>query len=747
MKRFLCVVVGLGVLAAFGGVGFLYLQNYNVLSGRLWSAAFRGMIDQPFALIGALDDPARRDLAAGLLATFGGVAVAAGGLVLLNIHSIAMALVGAAKRRRAQAASAERKTPKVSKKPKQESRFTLPKLRLPKLAKGGFRDEMADLEGGQKKRKMGDLIEKLRGMIPTPKPKRTTQIVIQSGNEKKVVAEITEDTEFYTDLKSWHQKVKASSGADLGLIEEAKALRERQTKAVASAVLEEDPMNGEFLMRMMAAWAEKSMTPIPSPRAADVVRPSGPDEVMSAAIDEVMRNGVSEEEDESEGIDLDDESFLPEHLFEDIEDDNASDEDDDDLDDPASMLDIDPTEDRDVDLDDEEEGEGFLNPELFSDEGDKEAEAATNNPDGDADPVEQEGSSEEALEVDLKAVRELITTVSEIEQGFGEWPEYLQAESDRVAQLENAMMSISEQIDTTPKETVKEWLDDNAGSPEWDWLAENLDRLDEERRDILETIVENGSAESGAGDEDDESTPTADVAEEDEIDDWSVTAAPAVSKSDPEPAVETQQDDPEVDHDETNEDAPENEPEEAIEEAKEETVETPAQAAEVAPEVEPEVREQDFSLDQLAEVEMCDDLLTKWGYSARGAGASEAKLVHTIVAKNGVKRKVVGVVHMVAGWKGDTPGDNRRLNVIFRYVPEGNWRFDTTNGVQFIDERDNFVRVAQELLDHPELASQKAVIHFYGPGVGEELREQISDRVLVVGKALNTDEVTEFVFG
>lgn len=746
MKRFLCVVVGLGVLAAFGGVGFLYLQNYNVLSGRLWSAAFRGMIDQPFALIGALDDPARRDLAAGLLATFGGVAVAAGGLVLLNICSIAMALVGAAKRRRAQAASVDRKASKAAKKPKQESRIALPKLRLPKLAKGGFRDEMADLEGGKKKRQIGDIFEKLRGMIPTPKPKRTTQIVIQSGNEKKVVAEITEDTEFYTDLKAWHQKVKASSGADLSLIEEAKALRERQTKAVAAAVLEEDPMNGEFLMRMMAAWAEKSMAPTPSPKAADVVRPSGPDEIMSAAIDEVMRNGVAEEADESEGIDLDDESFLPEHLFEDIEDDNASDEDDEDLDDPASMLDIDPTEDRDVDLDDEEEGEGFLNPELFADEDEKDAHKGSDNPDDEEDLVEQEGSSEEALEVDLKAIRELITTVAEIEQGVGEWPEYLQAESDRVAQLENAMMSISEQIDMTPSEAVKGWLDDNAGSPEWDWLAENLDRLDEERRDILETIVENGSTESGASDDDGDGTSAPAAVEEDEIDDWSVTATPATSKPNPEPAAEEPQDDAEVVHNEVDKTTSEDEPVEVVEEEKEPTKETPVSVEEAAAEAEPETREQDLSLDQLAEVEMCDDLLTKWGYSARGAGASEAKLVHTIVAKNGVKRKVVGVVHMVAGWKGDTPSDNRRLNVIFRYVPEGNWRLDTTNGVQFVDERDNFVRVAQELLDHPELTSQKAVIHFYGPGVEGELREQISDRVLVVSKALNTDEVTEFVF-
>jgi len=746
MKRFLCVVVGLGVLAAFGGVGFLYLQNYNVLSGRLWSAAFRGMIDQPFALIGALDDPARRDLAAGLLATFGGVAVAAGGLVLLNICSIAMALVGAAKRRRAQAASVDRKASKAAKKPKQESRVALPKLRLPKLARGGFRDEMADLEGGKKKRQIGDIFEKLRGMIPTPKPKRTTQIVIQSGNEKKVVAEITEDTEFYTDLKAWHQKVKASSGADLGLIEEAKALRERQTKAVAAAVLEEDPMNGEFLMRMMAAWAEKSMAPTPSPKAADVVRPSGPDEIMSAAIDEVMRNGVAEEADESEGIDLDDESFLPEHLFEDIEDDNASDEDDEDLDDPASMLDIDPTEDRDVDLDDEEEGEGFLNPELFADEDEKDAHKGSDNPDDEEDLVEQEGSSEEALEVDLKAIRELITTVAEIEQGVGEWPEYLHAESDRVAQLENAMMSISEQIDMTPSEAVKGWLDDNAGSPEWDWLAENLDRLDEERRDILETIVENGSTESGASDDDGDGTSAPAAVEEDEIDDWSVTATPATSKPNPEPAAEEPQDDAEVVHNEVDKTTSEDEPVEVVEEEKEPTKETPVSVEEAAAEAEPETREQDLSLDQLAEVEMCDDLLTKWGYSARGAGASEAKLVHTIVAKNGVKRKVVGVVHMVAGWKGDTPSDNRRLNVIFRYVPEGNWRLDTTNGVQFVDERDNFVRVAQELLDHPELTSQKAVIHFYGPGVEGELREQISDRVLVVSKALNTDEVTEFVF-
>lgn len=746
MKRFLCVVMGLGVLAAFGGVGFLYWQNYNVFSARLWSAAFRGMIDQPLALVEALDDPARRGLAAGLLTTSGGISLFLGSLVLLNVYLLAMSLVGLVKKVRAKNVSVDGPKPRRARETQPGRKFEFPKFRFPKLSKGGFRDEMADLESGPKSRRLKDLVAKIKGLFPARKVKRTTQVVISSGKEKTVLAEITEDTEFYADLKSWHKRVKASSGADLSLIEEAKALRDRRTKAVAEAVLNEDPMNGEFLMRMMAAWAEKSMNPVQSPKAPEVVRPAGPDEVMSAAIDDVMRNGVEEDEDESEGIDLDDESFLPEHLFEDLDEAERDKDDGEDLDDPASMLDIDPTEDRDIDLDDDD-GEGFLNPELFGDDGDDDADAAPSDGSEEGDPAGGEMSAEESLESDLKAIRELITTVADIEQGIGEWPVYLQDEADRVAQLERAIMSISEQIEMAAPETLKAWLDDNAGSPEWDWLAENLDRLDEERRDILETIVEGGSAGMPADDDEEESVVVDAASGEDEIDDWSVAGTTASVKNDPDPEVEPTADEG-VSAADAAPDQPDDIPDDELPEATAGTQsENTVKDEEGSSENEPEISGQDLSLDQLAEVEMCDDLLTKWGYSARGAGASEAKLVHTIVAKNGVKRKVVGVVHMVAGWKGSAPKDNRRLNVIFRYVPEGNWRFEAGDGIRFVDDRENFVSVSQELLDHPEMASQKAVIHFYGPGVQGELREEVSDRVLVVGSALNTEEVTDLVFG
>jgi hypothetical protein len=143
---------------------------------------------------------------------------------------------------------------------------------------------------------------------------------------------------------------------------------------------------------------------------------------------------------------------------------------------------------------------------------------------------------------------------------------------------------------------------------------------------------------------------------------------------------------------------------------------------------------------------MCDDLLTKWGYAARGAGASEAKLVSTIVAKVGVKRKVLGVVHMVAGWKEAGTDQNRRMNLIFRYVPEGNWALDDGDGIRLVDERGNFILVREDLLQYPELKTQKVVIHFHGPGIRSEIEAKPRSNVTVVSRVLDSAEVTDAVF-
>lgn len=739
MTRLLIILMSASFVVACCGVGFLAYQGFNVLSGRLWTTAVEGLRTQPQVMIDAALAWQDDGLVSGLLAAIGGMASAVIFLALLNVFLfvklVISSLKSASARRKGRVSVAKdgtTKPRKSSSKGKAPLKLkgalkNLPKLRLPGRGPGGFKDGSANLEGGSSAPKPS-ILDLLRDRFRKGKKPKTNQVVIGDGANRKVIAEITEDTAFYADLKDWHSRIKGAPGGDPVLVSEARALQERMTRAVTEKVLEDDPMNGEFLMLMAKAWAEKDRAETKAPADHDARPMREEDRIMDAAISEVMENGIADEGDDEEGIDFDDEGagFLGLDQFR--EELDEEDEEGDAEASPEDMLDFDPTEDRSVDLDDEDDEEeaSFLGIAGMM-EGEEEVEE--NSAEKAPDDETEDGSMEE-LESAARAIYELKTLAANVADGMDEWPENLQSTADRVEQLEAAFMSVSEIVDTVDEEKFAGWLKENAGAPEWEWLEAHSGALSDERQAILEAIV------------DDEEGEEEDDSDAEGLDDFSVTSRSfGGGEAEPEEAEQPETSDPSEAHQETNND-----------EADADVIEPEKVEQEDAPEVQAPAEEeaasgQDMSLDQLDEVEACGDLLTKWGYSARSAGASEAKLVHTLVSKIGPRRKVSGIVHMVAGWKSNNGEQTSRLNLVFRYVPEGKWTLSVDGGIRLVDERENFIEVRSDVLEHPEVKSQTVVIHFHGPGVDEDLFEEVSEKVFVVGRPLSEEEIGSMIQG
>jgi hypothetical protein len=157
------------------------------------------------------------------------------------------------------------------------------------------------------------------------------------------------------------------------------------------------------------------------------------------------------------------------------------------------------------------------------------------------------------------------------------------------------------------------------------------------------------------------------------------------------------------------------------------------------------VEPEDVSVGDLTEVEYSDEALMKWGMMAKAAGAAEAKLVHVILDREGSKRKAVGVVHMVAGWRSESTEDLKKMNIIFRYVPEGDWNMIIDAGVRMVDQEGNWVGVDAAILSHSDVVNHKTIIHFHGPGIADETVKQLRDGLYVSGRIMNADEIKKAV--
>lgn len=761
-----------GASAVAGGVGFTFLQSYNVFSMQMWQGTLNLMLNHSEVFFNELSGGGDlQNLMRGFLSVVIGICIL--GLLALSwsfviLFSFAVRMV----RRIRSAAVRSTKKGEVNTHEPTKAPF-MSRVRLPKISFGGrgedvFQDADANLEQQIGEGLLSKLKKNLSGAMKSKRNIGSQQVIVSSGGTSRVIAEISQDLTFYSDLKSWHARVKKSSGTDLGLVDDAKILNERMTKAVADAVADEDPMNGHFLMRMLTAWADKTQAPIVSPAVSKRAVVDDETTLIQAAINDVIANGVSDDDNGEDRVDLDDDKdgFLPSHLFEGLDDDtNENPLDVNDIDVATSLLSMGSTEDRDVDLDDDEEAP-FLDQSLFAAEGDDDtSDDNSRAPNGEDDDRAVASESDEVSVTEdhfgtlIMDVFNLKASAEQVAEGMSEWPEELQTAQQRIAVLEQSMTALMEAVECANSATLSTWIDDNSGTSQWDWFDGCKDSLEEERNAILEVI---------AGDDVDEDTSD----DGDEIDGFDVTTNAFASIKKPEPTilepaviapvvedVEPSEDLQNVDSEDAGDDveesggAPATSEDDTLQDgAKEDSQEievaaipTPIEEpVEIAPE--PQVRAQNVSLGELEEVEACDELLTKWGYAARAAGASDAKIVSTVVSKIGVKRKVEGVLHMTATWRDAGKGEQRRINLIFRHVPEGTWKLDVGEDIRLVDDQENFVLVRGSLLNHVELKDQTTVIHFFGDGVSEEISGEPMPGVHLVSKVLNSEEIKQIVF-
>jgi hypothetical protein len=717
-KLAVAFIVGGGALA-IGGVLFLLTKGYNISTMQPWESVFNLALRAPSSLIGAAIDNPRAEMFRGFLGVVFGFTIAFVGIVLILLSSAAEMFRSSMKRSRAKREGKADDVP-ASPRPKKEK---VKKKRQPLAFSLPFKgDKSVDLEDGV----FAKLKDKIAAIIAAAKKARkkksSTAVIVSSGDKDEVIAEIPSASEFHADLQDWHTRVKKSGGHGSDLVEEAKVLRKRATDHCLKYVRNEDPMNSEFMIRMMNAWAEKLDNAVRSNGENRLIDADREMSVLASAIEDVSRNGVSagghNDEEEMDLEDGDDGAFLNPKAFDQaIGDEAVEDDDEEGFLSPGAfekVSAIDPIPDQVADLDDDEDDD----------------EEASDTPTEETDVGEQ---GDEASSI-VSAAFSFVQEVKIVSEGEGEWPEEFADQQDRVIALEEAIEGVRGLLEQYDDDDIGALLAEHENEPEWEWIAQIRGDIDREKNRIMELVVD-----SGADDADDD----------DDIESSFSVTLPKVSASDTEAPVaaseEEGQEEPDADagHDDVIEEkAPEEivEAEPSVKIEVEQSVETPAEAK--AQQAEP----MDLSVGELLEVECADEALMKWGMMAKAAGASEAKLVHTMLDREGSKRKVVGVVHMVAGWIDESGEDlKKKMNLVFRFVPEGEWHLEAGSDIRMVDELGNWVGVDTPFLNHKDLAGHKTVIHFHGPGVKDDTLNHIQDGLFVTGRVMNAEEIRKAV--
>jgi hypothetical protein len=476
--------------------------------------------------------------------------------------------------------------------------------------------------------------------------------------------------------------------------------------------------------------------------------------MLSHAINDVLANGIEVADSDEEGVDFDDEDgFVDNDLFlqatgrsaaaaateKDLEE-SPRPEEDDQVEDAMSIINLDEQRDKEVDLDDDDEGEGW------------------------SDEDESEGGGDDLqsniFTLLVEALR-LKTLAEEVREDTSEWPVHLASQADRVSLLSETFDKLDVLIEGVDEGDLTTWIEEGYDQPEWQWLGNVSSSLNDERAAIMEMIVAGGNASAPSSDDEDDEDLNAgfgvpvrrtaqadgpqDAADDHASDDQTEDAAgdddgvenhspddedelPSAEESNAPQVVETEDALPPL---EADPEEPQDEAMEAEDETQEEDI----------------FEGQDLAIGELEEVQMSDEFLGKWGMSAKSAGAFEAKLVNVILGRNGGRRTVIGTVHMTAFFKNDGGDLVGQLNLIFRYVPEGEWSMVTDEGVRMVDRRGNFVGVKEELLGHLSAGINTTVIHFHGPGVKEPIEVKLKPNLYVSGRHWTADEIRRAAIG
>lgn len=725
MKLFAYLICG-SIALAFGGVALLHLNEYNILSTDLWSLAVRASIYAPASLLESAISADDANFFRGILITVVGVLLAIVFSMFLSLSWMWSSIRSKVKRRRSSKGSWTPREPKKSATIKSKKKVaSTPKSRRPigdilggvtgkfnlkkHLPQKKFIDRDANLEGDSSDKV--SLFQSLKEVLLSIGKQKNKTLVIKSGNKEEAVIEVVDDSIFVADLKEWYGGLKDTPKGDQEKIKEAAELVERASKRARAKVLEEDAMNGEFNLRMMDAWASKeSKSPVAPEGHGDFEKDelTISDDVFARAISEITEQSVETQEFGGGEDDLD--------------------EDYDDEDDDFVINDIDlqgVEEGRKSD----DEGDDFTGDILEEIDSDSEGEVG--------EILGDEGSNLTSIKTvgQLFAFEELAARVSNSEV---EWEEDFYEPEGRRQFVNELFETLSSSVVSEASE-IEDISDFDVGENEREvnWLRENMEDLADLREALLEAVSPDESRVSE--DDFDESLLDEEFSAKDgveEVDSHTTESEPEVGEVTGNVAEESVNSlSGEASDDNLVDGAPTDRSSEI-------------EAEEEEPQL--DVLLIDVSLGDLLEVERSGDLIDKWGYVVKGAGAAEAKISHSVLVKEGLTRRVVGISHIVAKWRNKEGDDSRRLNIILRYVPDGEWHLVADdhheNGVRVVDNDQGFVQVSKELLQQPEIRDGVVVIHFYGPGAPADAEVEAGD-LIITSETLDVDRVRDKMDG
>jgi len=671
------LLAALGLAA--GSVAFLVSAGYEVLSSGFWATAFEATVRVPGTLVEKATSGEDADLFRGILLV--NLAVFAGVVTLLH-HGVRILLEG-----RAGSSGADEKelaadhcAEREKTHPKGARGWTLLRRAgdvLGRLARRGS----ADLKGFRDNRDpLGE------GRSETSFLGRIRSVTMAAVADRVLDMEDRGTGDPAEDILDWYRDLKQSSGRNPELIERAVGIRKRFDDAARRRLAQKAPGNADFLLRMMDAWAARTI-PGETRRAAgtDTAATAG----TSYAADRVMLEAIRDVEDgtfpdgaaEQEGaLDLEDTSGA--------EDDGVFGDEQ-----PGGFEGEDPTTE-------EEKG--------ATDSGDED-EDATEEDGGEFDETDDPDDGTRAgvvlaMEEIVSAIERLEEIIYEVQEEGGLWPGDIDGRSGAEGRINELFAALDKERVRLPDDWEERAENLSAG---WIEIMGSEEGIEGRRNGLLELL-----------------------GEEDEDDELAQSFLVGMSGS-------------ESDREENDEryGAFVKGTDEEVDEAEDGHVEAPEDGSQAVVLAEPErSAPRNLSAGDLKEVELCGDLLLRWGQVTRNSGASEAKAVHAVFEKEGVKRRVVGVLHLLARWRGAEIDETKQMGIVFRYLPDGEWHLRIEEGVWMVREDGDYVGVEARILDNEDALKSRIVIHFHGPGAPAGLLERRGG-VIVSTRVMSVDEV------
>lgn len=702
--KIVVILFVIGMSLASGGVAVLAFSGYEFLSMDLWMLGFQSIVQSPGGVLEEVVKGSRKDLFGGVLAGIAGAAMVALSIVGIHLVWVASGVRVVVKRRRVRM-TPDRSGARSRRIGKKAEGGAMAKKRrsvsdagkravnwLGSGKRGMFRDRIADLGDAGEKTPWTRRLKNWFEQRIERRRKSRAPVIINPGSGNEVVVEYGDEKEFQKEIGQWFRGLRNVDSDDPEAIARARDLKEGLTEEIRKFIDENDPMNGEFMIRMLEAWAAKKgadSTDSDSSNAPRSVAYSGENAAYIEAIADVSRRGVKDpgEQDDRIPEEGDDEDFV------------------DDLD---GIL--------EGSGDGGEDGDEVVA--TLSRDRDDEALGLVLDPSSEKD--ETPGNAPMKSVERARAVMNFLDICEMVQAGEGEWDEDL-AEADVRQECIDGMMS---DLSST---VAEEWGRIDAISPfDLDEDAEVIEWIQKNARD-MEGL--RGRLESGALVRSHEEGAEASASGVETHQDSDIVGGSGVPE-------ESSDDGGGMDRHAPGEDGRDDRDDRDDRDA----VAGAGDPVEISAPGRSEPR--DVALDQLKEIDRSGDLIYTWGSAMRGAGAAEARLCHVVLAKDGVKRRVVGIVHLVAKWRMEESDESIRANVILRYVPDGEWSLDRdAKTPKMMNQAGDFVEVPGGLAEQPEVADAVGVVHFYGPGAPHMEKYEQHRGWIIVTRPLRSDEI------